>query len=192
MSNASQDYIALLTEMRTHHKKRLQGNAAGSVTPSTPALQALYVNKVATKGASNDPQIRALQRSAEEAGNEQANDAKAGISNATSSFENNGSTDTSGYTNELNKLGERDKQNTERNIDRLYDQAQEIIEKNPSIGDAVVGAMDQIGQFFSTLHHEILNFFMDVARNISNYRSQIWNKINNTFNTIFNWISHWF
>ncbi|CRM14008.1 hypothetical protein [Pseudomonas sp. 28 E 9] len=192
MSKSSQDYVVLLNEMRAHHKNRAQGTAAGSVTPSTPALQALYVNRVSTKGASNDPQIRALQQSAEKAGDDQAGDSKTGISNATTSFEKSGDKDTAGYTNELNKLRDRDKQNANQRIDKMYDEAIEIVEKDPSKGDAVVGTMDMVGQFFNSLLNEISNFFMDVARNILNYLKQIWEKIANTFNSVVNWISHWF
>jgi ABC-type transporter Mla subunit MlaD len=191
MMNKVSDFSKLLDEMREHTKRSLVDAQTQPFTPSTPELQTLLAtakeNSNRINFSSVDDIIGQLKNAAKQDSLTAASDVREKINKATQTYQQDSNTDE--FRGNMERAIDYTKQDISEQINRLYDQATNLVQQHPEAGEAIVQFMDSIPGFFQALFSKIKDFIINAIQNPVTWIRQAAQEINNFFSDLNSWIS---
>ncbi|MET1079069.1 MAG: hypothetical protein ABWY06_13735 [Pseudomonas sp.] len=188
------DFTTVMNEMREYHKSALGQARPQAFVPSTAKLQTyLGAAAKAAKGAKGEG-LAKLKLLAQSLAQDESATIKNGIVGALEGYRKagNGPAAVDAFKKTLEQQRDAAKSEASRDLDKLYDEAIALGEKEPGIQGAVAYQMGCISDFFSALFERISEFLTQAWESISTWLSEAWANIQAFFTNLWAWIASWF
>lgn len=196
-------FVDVLNEMRDHYQNNIN---TGVAIPYYPNLveDSLGLMEATNKYLVADAN-ELVDNSVQNKLNDLQNKAKDLASNTASSIEekikksandlkenNNSTSENSKFKDELNKIREDAKKQASDNIDRIFDEAEQIGNDFPAAQNLILIAVQKINQLINDLFRKLIDYIVKIVKDIVAWLKVAWDSITSTFNAIKTWILHWF
>ncbi|UZM13171.1 hypothetical protein LZV00_21215 [Pseudomonas kielensis] len=179
-----------MNELRAHHKSLLaSGKPQAARSFSTPSPTAL--DDISPEDAIALEELKSTAKMLAISQNQSVelsitNDAK-NLSNAAGDADA-----TAIFKQQMNERRVYEKEQSEKNIDRMFDKAIEIGEGHPKAQKAIVSTTDVIFNLFRTMSEKLDIFTTKVLTDTVTWIKNAFTDIKSTFNNFSGWIQGWF
>lgn len=183
-------FLETMNELRAYHKSQLaSGNqrtprtfavpsadTLGELTPeATIALEELKTTAKMAAITQNQSTELTITKDAQDLSNS-GNDAGATVL----------------FKQKMNERREYEKEQSKKNIDRIFDAAIEIGERHPTAQNAIVSITDIISALFRAMSEKLNVFITKVVAEIMTWVKNAFADIKSTFSNFEGWIQGWF
>ncbi|EXB84697.1 hypothetical protein J542_1228 [Acinetobacter baumannii 299505] len=195
-------FVDVLKEMRDHYQNNINTGVAipyypNLVEDSLGLMEATtkYLVADANELADNPVQSRLddLQNRAKDLASNTASTIEEKLKKSAKDLKDNNSTaGSSKFKDELNKIREDAKKQASDNIDRIFDEAEQIGNEFPAAQNLILIAVQKINQLINDLLRKLIDYIVKIVKDIVAWLRMAWDSITSTFNAIKTWILHWF
>ncbi|UGQ29232.1 hypothetical protein [Acinetobacter calcoaceticus] len=197
------NFVNVLNEMKEHYQNNINNGVAipyypNLVEDSLGLMEATnkYLVADANEFADNSIQdkLNDLENKAKDLASNTASSIEEKIKKSAKDLkENNNSTSAnSKFKDELNKIREDAKKQAIDNIDKIFDEAEQIGNDFPAAQNLILIAVQKINQLINDLLTKLIDYIVKIVKDIIEWLKTAWDSITSTFNAIKTWILHWF
>lgn len=197
------NFVNVLNEMKEHYQNNINNGVAipyypNLVEDSLGLMEATnkYLVADANEFADNSVQdkLNDLENKAKDLASNTASSIEEKIKKSAKDLkENNNSTSAnSKFKDELNKIREDAKKQAIDNIDKIFDEAEQIGNDFPAAQNLILIAVQKINQLINDLLTKLIDYIVKIVKDIIEWLKTAWDSITSTFNAIKTWILHWF
>lgn len=197
------NFVDVLKEMRDHYQNNINTGVAipyypNLVEDSLGLMEATntYLVADANELADNSVQSRLddLQNQAKDLATNTASTIEEKLKKSAKELKDSGNSDSSHskFQDELKKIREDAKKKATDNIDKMFDEAEKIGNDFPAARNLILISAQKISELINDLFTKIVDYIVNIVKNIVEWIKMAWDSIVSTFNGIKTWILHWF
>lgn len=197
------NFVDVLKEMRDHYQNNINTGVAipyypNLVEDSLGLMEATNTYLVADANELADNSVQSklndLQNQAKDLATNTASTIEEKLKKSAKELKDSGNSDSSHskFQDELKKIREDAKKKATDNIDKMFDEAEKIGNDFPAARNLILISAQKISELINDLFTKIVDYIVNIVKNIVEWIKMAWDSIVSTFNGIKTWILNWF